>query len=205
MPDRLYLSCWLTEAAQRDLLVPFGLLLDHFPSSKLAVRGPALRIYALEHAEPPVMEREFPPGTETPQLIESAREFMKDDCACFIDMYWDLWQFDARTGPSGSVVRADTLVDDWKIAPAGVTLACYGTGFDNDFRDHLRIDFGLDTQFLPREGTDTRMIQSNIRSLLHLVGDLDRALPLERRILSSEGGGSFAEMLHDSLSGLRII
>jgi hypothetical protein len=190
MPDRLYLSCWLTEAAQRDLLIPFGLLLDHFPSSKLAVRGPALRIYALEHAEPPVMEREFPPGTETPQLIESAREFMKDDCACFLDMYWDLWQL---------------LEDDWKIAPAGVTLACYGAGFDNDFRDHLRIDFGLDTQFLPREGTDTRMIQSNIRSLLHLVGDLDRALPLERRILSSEGGGSFAEMLHDSLSGLRII
>src|SRR6266704_19349 len=151
MSDRLYLSCWLTEAAQRDRLISFGLLLDHFPSSKLAARGPALRIYALEHAEPPVMEREFPPGTETPLLIESAREFMHDDCACFIDAYWDLWQFG----------------EDAKLGPAAVTLACYRPGFDNDFRDHLRIDFGLDLQFLPREGADTRMVQSNIRSLLH--------------------------------------
>jgi hypothetical protein len=43
------------------------------------------------------------------------------------------------------------------------------------------------------------MIQSNIKSLLKLVHDLDDALPVETRRLWTESGGSFSEKLQQAL------
>ena len=67
--------------------------------------------------------------------------------------------------------------------------------------DHLRIDFGLDSKFLPSEDIEgsLRIQQSNLRSLLHLVSEIDKALPLERRLLWSESGANFAEVLEEAL------
>jgi hypothetical protein len=44
------------------------------------------------------------------------------------------------------------------------------------------------------------VIQSNIKSLLKLVHDLDDALPVETRLLWSESGENFAEKLHQALT-----
>jgi hypothetical protein len=44
------------------------------------------------------------------------------------------------------------------------------------------------------------MVQSNIKSLLKLVHDLDDALPVETRRLWSESGENFSEKLHQALS-----
>jgi hypothetical protein len=44
-----------------------------------------------------------------------------------------------------------------------------------------------------------RMSQSNLKSLLHLVGDLEGALDLERRQVWSESGANFAEVLKQAL------
>ena len=43
------------------------------------------------------------------------------------------------------------------------------------------------------------MGQSNVKSLLHLVGDLERVLDLERRQVWSESGANFAEVLKQAL------
>jgi len=37
-------------------------MLEQFPFSILAKRGPVLRVYAIAHSEPPLIEREFLPG-----------------------------------------------------------------------------------------------------------------------------------------------
>ncbi len=185
MSDRLYFSCAVRGSNETSMLRHFEKLLDQFPFSKLAARGPILRVYAIEHLEPPAVEREFEPGTAPQQIVSAAREFAQPDCCVEIDAYWDLWQY------SG----------EWKLQPAGVTLACYGPRFDDDAAGLLRIDFGLDALFLPNPSIEgsLRMGQSNLRSLLHLVNEIESALPLDSRQLWSESGANFAEMLSQSL------
>jgi hypothetical protein len=181
MSDRLYLSCWVRGFNEANMLRHYSKLLDHFPFSKLATHTRALRIYAVEFAEPPVVEKPFEAEAETPDILAAARDFAAADCVCELDAAWDLWNFDK----------------DWKLAPAAVTISCFGPQFENEHEDHLRIDFGLDAKFLPApelEGS-LRMHQSNLRSLLHLVSQIEKALPLSRRSLWSESGANFAEML----------
>lgn len=196
MPDRLYFSCRIRgfdespESGLSKALRQFDKMLAMFPYSKLARRGPVLRIYAIDHTEPPMLEREFPIGTEIPMISSDVREFMRPDCAAEVDTYWDLWIYDG----------------DWKLRPAAVTLICFGPDFDHGARagadDHLRIEFGPDARFLPIPGVEgsLRMGQSNLRSLLKLTSDLERALDLESRQVWSESGANFAEVLKQAVS-----
>ncbi len=190
MPDRLYLSGWVRGFTETNALRHFAKMAERFPFSILAKRGPVLRVYAIAHSEPPLIEREFLPGAEAADILEAAREFMQADCACEIETFWDLWQYD----------------DDWKLLPAPVTLACFGPAFENEHGDHLRIEFGLDALFLPMPHIEggLRMGESNLKSLLHLVGDLERALDLERRQVWSESGANFAEVLKQALGTQRV-
>ena len=61
--------------------------------------------------------------------------------------------------------------------------------------------FGLDALFLPIPGVDgsLRMGQSNLRSLLHLVKDLEEVLDIESRQVWSESGANFADVLRMAL------
>jgi hypothetical protein len=192
--DRLYLSCWLRGFSESSMLRHFETLLALFPFSKLAARGPVLRVYAIELAEPPLLEREFAHGGPKPamveSIVESAREFVDTDCCLEVEAGWDLWQWNG----------------EWKLAPAAVTLLCFGPGFESDADDHLRIEFGPDFHFLPLEGVEgsLRMSRSNLLSLLHLVGDIERALPVERRRIWSESGANFAELLAETVARLEI-
>ncbi|HLH40897.1 MAG TPA: hypothetical protein VKX39_17230 [Bryobacteraceae bacterium] len=190
MADRLYLSCWIARrnggySAHRALRY-FENILGIFPFSKLAARGPALRIYALEHSEPPQFEREFSPGADPAALAEAAGEFMQDDSLAEVDTAWDLFQYEG----------------DWKLAPAGVMISCFGPAFENEIGDQLRIDFGNDSRYLPdpRIEGGIKMGESNLKSLVHLIHEIERIVPLERRQLWSESGESPAETILKAIS-----
>ena len=190
MSDRLYFSCRLKTPAPAGTLRQFGKMLGVFPFSTLAKRGPMLRVYAIRHSEPPLVEREFPVSEDIAgtcgDILKAAGEFLQSDCAWEIDTYWDLWQYDGS---------------EWHLRPAAVTLACYGAEFENEHGDQLRIEFGPDARFLPVAGLEEslRMGQSNLKSLLRLVGDLERALDLESRRVWSESGANFADVLKQAL------
>ena len=190
MADRLYLSCWIRGFDESNMLRHFEKLLGLFPFSQLAQRGPVLRVYALERQEPPQLEREFPHRAEPALLGAAAQEFAHPDSSTEVDTFWDLWQFD----------------QEWKLAPAPVTLVCRGPQFDDHNTDHLRIEFGSDARFLPLEGVEgsLRMGQSNLRSLLHLVSQIEHTLPVEKRSLWSESGLNFADLLAESVSRLGV-
>ena len=192
MSDRLYLSCWTRGFSAFTMLQHYGKLLDTFPFSKLSQRPQTLRVHAVSHSEPPVVEKPFEPNVGPAEILDAARDFTGGDCSVDIESAWDLWQFDG----------------DWKLAPAPVTISCFGPDFEKDFidqsgGDNLRIDFGLDSKFLPLPGVQgaLRMQQSNIRSLLYLVTQLEQALPLSRRQLWSESGANFAEILAKAVQG----
>ncbi len=187
MSDRLYLSCWVRDFSAFTMLRDYGKLLNAFPFSKLSERPQTLRVHAVSHSEPPVVEKPFEPNVGPAEILEAARDFTGGDCSCDIESAWDLWQFDG----------------DWKLLPAPVTLSCFGPDFEQESDDHLRIDFGLDSKFLPMPHVmgSLRMQQSNIRSLLYLVTQLEQALPLSRRKLWSESGANFAEILAKAVQG----
>lgn len=188
MADRLYLSYWLRGFTGFNMLRHFGTMLQTFPVSRLRPVA-LLRVHAVSLVEPPVLEQEFGEPLDLDAMLAAARHHRGSDVAAQVEVCWDIWQ----------------LAGEWKLAPAAVSLYAFGPEFERERDEQLRIDFGPDFHFLPRqdEPGSGRFVQSNIRSLLSLVHGLDNALPAERRSLWSESGENFAERLQAALEEMK--
>jgi len=187
MADRLYLSYWLRGFGEANMLRHFATMLRKFPLSRLR---PAmeLQIYEAEFVEPSIYAGLYDDLNQFDQMMEDAKRFRSDRFGYEVSAAWDLWQWDGK---------------DWAIAPARVSLECFGTMFERDRGEDLRIEFGVEDQFLPQldvAGNSLPMIQSNIRSLLKLTHDLDAALLVQKRQLWSESGENFADRLQSALA-----
>jgi hypothetical protein len=185
MADQLYLSYRLRNYSEQNMLRHYDKLLTLFPFSRLARQPSTFKVLAVNYNEPVLLETPLPAPVDLDQLRTAARDFQSADCAYRLETCWDLWQFDG----------------DWKLSPARVALCCFGPEFEREDDTDLGIEFGIDAHFLPQpEHPDSlRMVQSNIKSLLKLVHDLDDALPVETRRLWSESGENFSEKLQQSL------
>ncbi|MCX6622675.1 MAG: hypothetical protein NTY38_16725 [Acidobacteria bacterium] len=186
MADQLYLSYWLRGFSEQNMLRHFEKLLRTFPYSRLSPSGPSSRIYAPSYREPALDERSYPEATEISTILADARHYRNPDCAYLLSAEWDLWQFE----------------EDWRLAPSPVELICFGPAFENEEGDHLRVEFGIDEQFLPQPGLPNGyyMAKSNIQGLLHFVHQLDDALNAEHRRLWTESGENFATRLQEALA-----
>src|SRR5580698_2061262 len=215
MADQLFLSYWLRNYSDSTMLRNYEKLLLLFPFSLLAQQATTFKIMAVDPSEPVVAEIPYSPPVPIDAVLAVAKDFQNADASYRLETWWDLWQFDA----------------EWKLAPARVSLCCFGPEFNQIPSGHagplvdaprppvitfpgpqddaalgcaLEIEFGIDANFLPQpELPDSpRMIESNIKSLLKLVHDLDDALPVETRRLWSESGENFAEKLHQALTAV---
>ncbi|HWF45509.1 MAG TPA: hypothetical protein VG168_00770 [Bryobacteraceae bacterium] len=197
MTDQLFLSIWL---APQNRLAPqslkqrlryFHQMLRLFPFSQRGQPQTIVTIRAIDATEPPLLERPLNAPIDPEQIIETLQDYTGDDVAQEVDTYWDLWQFD----------------QDWALAPARILLSCFGPEFDNGTergaaeQEDLRIDFGVDSHYVPRLDVPggAKLIESNIRSVLRLVHDIENALPVEKRLLETESGGNFADRLQQVL------
>ena len=185
MADQLYLSYWLRNYSEQNMLRHYEKLLKLFPFSRLARQPSTFRVLAVDFNQPPLLEIPFPPPLSIEQVMAAAKDFQNADCCYRLESWWDLWQFEAK----------------WELLPARVALSCFGLEFEKENDAHLDVEFGIDAHFLPQPEipNSVRMIQSNIKSLLKLVHDLDDALPVENRRLWSESGENFSEKLHQAL------
>lgn len=186
MADQLYLSYKLRTFTAQNMLRSYEKLLRIFPFSRLARQPATFKVLAVDYNEPAVLEIPYPPPISLDAVLAAAKDFENPDACYRLECWWDLWQFEA----------------DWKLASSRVALCCFGPEFEHESHDHLAIEFGIDAHFLPQPNTpnSVRMVQSNIKSLLKLVHDLDDALPVETRRLWSESGENFSEKLHQALS-----
>jgi hypothetical protein len=186
MADLLYLSYCIDGFTEHNMLRAFEKALRLFPVSRLNRNPSTLRITPIADAEPPLFEEAFAPGFAVEDVVASAKEFPHADSCYQFDTAWDLWQFEK----------------DWSLEPSRVSLFCYGPEFEHDPGENLRVDFGVDANFLPLDGVPSAltMAQSNIRSLLKFVHDLDDALNARGRQLWTESGESFVERLQRLLS-----
>ncbi len=194
--DQLYLSIWLERNARASRRRHFEKLLRLFPFSQREQGQNTIVIQAVDSTEPPLLERPMNGPLDVDEVLEVLGDYTGDDVAQRVETWWDLWQY----------------TDNWVLVPARVTLACLGPEFDNGAgykpgeQEDLRIEFGVDLHYLPQPEVpgSTRMVESNIKSLLRLVHELDSALPVEKRRLETESGENFAERLQQMLTGSQV-
>ncbi|MDQ2713024.1 MAG: hypothetical protein M3Y24_12490 [Acidobacteriota bacterium] len=195
MTDQLSLSLWLARGLQTNRLRHFEKLLRLFPFSQRPQPQSVISIHAINSTEPPLLERPVNGPVDPSEIMEILQDYSGEDIAYRVESWWDLWQFDG----------------DWKLAPARVGLACFGPEFDNrtskdlQKQEELRIDFGVDSHFMPQPeiSGSARMVESNIKSLLRLVHELDSTLPVAKRRLETESGENFAHRLQEVMTGER--
>jgi hypothetical protein len=185
--DQLFLSIWLDRTGKRNRFEQFEQLLRLFPFSQREQPQSVISILAVNNAEPPLLERPVTGPVDIDGAIATFAEYNGEDVAYSLESWWDLWVYDG----------------DWKLAPTRVLLSCFGPAFDNG-SDHaikdqedLRIDFGVDSWYLPDEEIpgSPRLVASNVTSLLRVVHETDATLLIAVRQLQTESGKNFAEHL----------
>lgn len=183
MSDRLALSCWLRNFHPLTMASQWNKLLGLFPHSVLSRRPNVLRVHAVSLAEPLLVENALAIPFVPEDAVHLAREFAAGDVAWELECYWDLLQANEA--------------GDWILEPAAVSLWCFAPEFENEFGDHMRIEFGMEETFLPEDGDERslRAVQANLQSVLRLVQQVGDTLPVERKHLWSESGANFAERL----------
>ncbi len=192
MTDQLFLSIWLDRNAKPNRLRHFETLLRVFPFSQREQPQSTFSVLAVDSTEPPLLERPFNGPLDVSEILAIVSEFKGDDVAYRYESWWDLWQFDS----------------DWALRPSRVLLSCFGPEFDNGTdrraieQEDLRLDFGLDSNYLPQLEIPggAKLTESNIKSLLRLVHEIDSAMPVEIRRLETESGENFADRLQQSLT-----
>ena len=190
--DQLSLSIWLEKHAKPNRLSHFEALLRLFPFSQRDQPQSTFSVSAIDTTEPPLLERPFNGPADIAEILPIFRDFRGEDVAYRYESWWDLWQFDR----------------DWAIKPGRVVLSCFGPDFDNGTdrtaieQEDLRIDFGVDSNYLPQAEVPSaaKLIESNIKSLLRLVHEIDSVLPVKLRRLETESGENFAERLQQRLT-----
>src|ERR1017187_1087110 len=136
MADRLYLSYWIHGFNAMTMPRYYERALRVFPFSNLRRGVSQFRIYAVSYTEPALLEVPVAAPVDPQAVMSSAKSFEGADVCYELDTAWDLWSWD----------------QEWKLAPSAVVLSCLGPEFENETGDNLRIDFGLDEQFLPGTG-----------------------------------------------------
>lgn len=191
--EQLSLSIWLDLARPDARMRNFESLLRLFPfSQREGQPQTTVSVLAIDETEPPLLEHPMNAPFDVEDAILLMKEHRGDDIAYRVESYWDLWQYDG----------------EWRLAPTGVALACFGPEFDRGTaatpaeQEHLRVDFGVDTTFLPQPDIagSGRLVESNIKSLLRLVHEIENRLPVHRRLLTAESGENFGERLQRLLT-----
>ena len=187
MADQLYLSYTLPENSAPRVVRAFEKLIARFPYSRLSVSATTFRAHAVSTHEPPLVEKSLEDPPDVAALLELTREYACADCGLFVETSWDLWQY---------------IEPDWKVTPTRVILAAFPPQFESGEEEQIRIEFGIDTLFLPLSGVPQALLmaRSNIRSLLHLVHQLDEELGASAdRRLWTDTGDNFAGRLESAL------
>lgn len=194
--DQLSLCIWLEGKAQAERLRNFEKLLRLFPFSQREQPQSIVSIHAVDMTEPPLLERPLNGPLDIEEALATLRDYEGEDVGYWVESWWDLWQFDG----------------DWRLQPARVALGCFGPRFDSQsqrstaHQEDLRIEFGPDVRFLPSSNArgGARLIESNIKSLLSVVHEIDSSLATVKRRLETESGENFAQRLQQALSGERV-
>jgi len=221
MANRSYLNVWCKDFREENILERFGAFLSTAPLSAANPGFTHLTIHAIDAAETPVLDqdlRSFPLDAEG--IIEMAQDFMGADCSCEVQCQWDLSIFDLDNGrklePQPLVIFCHGEEYDGSLWREDGHFEV-NLGFEHLFTGHAGLlgtrrranpapESTEEAHFLEamawpenlktyQEGT-----QENIRKLLEWVREIERALPIERVRIWSEGEGNFEARIEELLA-----
>src|SRR5260370_28312433 len=92
MADQLYLSYWLRNYSEQNMLRHYERVLRLFPFSRLARQPSTFKVIAVDYNEPPVLEVPFPPPVKIEEILAVAKDFQNADCCYRLETWWDFWQ-----------------------------------------------------------------------------------------------------------------
>lgn len=219
MANHSYLSVWCKDFPEELILERFGAFLQTVPFSATKPGFTYLTIRALDASESPILEQDLRSmPLDAAGIIQIASEQLHSDCSYEVSCYWDLSIFDAATGKSKIEPKALDIFcrgEDYDNAlwrDSGhleVSL-----GFEHLFTGHaglLGIRPGAKSP--PQSPEEARFLEAmawpenlqmyqektreNIRKLQDWVRRIEKALPVERVRLWSEGEEDFEARIEE--------
>jgi len=226
MANRAYLRIWTREFSRESMIPQFVRFLATVPLSAARNSFDNLVIQAIDATETPVSEWDFREGAfGAPEVAAIAAQHIHEDSAYIVEAEWDLWTFESETlkwkqGPNPmEIVCRGLQYDDGAAARDGQFSV--DLGFEHLFTGHAGIlapgaaSNPFDSSDHPLEKTFRQWMaveanrreyaaktRENIQLLFSWIESIERALPVERNELSSEGEENFEARL-DAIVGQR--
>lgn len=209
MANHSYLSVWLKELPEDQILERLGAFLATVPFSATRPGFTYLAIRAVDASEVPVLEQDLRATSLDPAgIVELVSEQLHGDSSYEVACQWDLAIFDAGTGKSA-------------VEPQPLHIALRGEDYDDGFwreAGHFEVNLGLEHFFTghagllglrpgpksaPQSAEESRFLEAmawpenlekyqkqtreNIRRLQDWVRRIETSLPVEKVRLWSEG------------------
>lgn len=218
MANRSYFSIWTSDNDEGVMLDRFERLLETVPASAKQPGFSNLAIRAVSASETPLLDMDARGATGPADLVALMREHRNRDTAYEVETFWDLWQRDPELGlwrrePQRLLLIANGPdYDDSVAAEIG----------------HFTAELGLDELYIGHQGLlgaqggddeDAAIIEppagmtgkeylsesyektrENAQQLLTWVRAVERALPVERHRLWSEGEENLEARLDEILA-----
>src|ERR1700676_74747 len=211
MANRAYLRVWTRDFSEATMIAEFARFLTTAPLAASQSAFTELIVQAVDATESSVAEWDLrDQGYGAPEVAVLAAQYLHADTAYFVSAMWDLWGLDVETltwrhEPQPLMLICHGLEYDERLgATAGHFTA--DLGLEHFFTGHggLLAPGAASNPFAssdhPIEHTFRRWMatggnlkeyhaktRENIQQLFHWVEALQKALPVERSELSSEG------------------
>lgn len=221
MGNHAYVSFWTHERSPENMLDRFGRFLETFPLSASRHGFTSLTIRAVAPSETPLLEQELRGITASASdVIGIAREHDSPDCSYEVEANWDMWQRNPETGAWQKGPERVLLIgnaptyDDGVAATSGDFLA--DVGFEHFFTGHAGLLGAYSTRRAPSDPVEAEFLswmndaehlqeyyektRANIQALLNWIASVEKALPLERHLLLSEGEENLEARLDEILA-----
>jgi hypothetical protein len=220
MANHAYVSFRTRERAAETVLDRFERLLGTFPLSPR--HGfTSLIIRAVSPSEVPVVEQDLRGmKTAASDVIALAREHENADCSYEVEAHWDIWQRSLETGAWQKGPERVLLIcngpsyDDGVADESGDFLA--DIGFEHLFTGHAGLLGAYAGRSAPSDPVEAEFLawmtheehlheyyektRANIQILLNWVASVEKALPLQRYFLWSEGEENLEARLDEILA-----
>jgi hypothetical protein len=222
MPNRAYVSLWVRNFTETNMLSHFEHFLGTVPLAAGPIGFTELVIRGIDSTESPLEEYDLRSQALTPtEIVELAREHVASDVCFEVTALWDLW------------IR-DTESASWKKKPERLLISCFGPDFDQGIfaeSGHFMADLGFEHAFTghaglltpetgrvaqPEHPDEARFLmwmsqpqnlreyqektRENIQKLMAWMRLAEETLPIERIRLWSEGEENFEARLDEILA-----
>jgi hypothetical protein len=222
MSNQSFLSVWCRDFSEETILERFGAFLATVPFSKARPGFTHLIVRAVDPAEWPVLEMDLRVAPfDAAGIVEVAKDQLHSDCSYEVNAAWDLWGWDGATDhwkldpqPLEIFCRGEEYDNAIWRENGHIEV---NLGFEHLFTGHAGL-LGLHTepQGAAESKEEARFLeamawpenlqryqentQENIRKLMDWMRQVEKAVPVERVRLWSEGEGDFEARLGEILA-----